>query len=414
MMCVSTSRPAAAPAPFTAAELRHRRASLLAAAAEEGASSVVAYGANRSGSAIGWLTTWPVTREAVVVLDPDGSGRDATAGGGVPALLLVGFPNHVPNARRAVLEAGLGDEVEPIDGDAASRTVEALARRGPPRAVGLVGQIPRDMHDAIARWSTRVVSLDRACARLRMTKSAEELAWLEYAAALTDGAAMALLRAAGDGASEREIVAAAEHSYRMAGGSHHICYVAVNTMDTPDRCAPAQWPGERRATPGCAVVFELSAGWGPDYPAQLLRTATVAAPPTPLYARLHAVAEAVRDELFDLIRPGVSPIELLAVLDKVRAEGFTTMDDVVHGLGGGYLPPVLNQRGKPLRGLHAEPLRPGMTLVVQPNICTPDLSAGVQTGEMVVVTETGCRSLHRFPPGLLRLPIDPVSGLGPW
>jgi Xaa-Pro dipeptidase len=41
-------------------------------------------------------------------------------------------------------------------------------------------------------------------------------------------------------------------------------------------------------------------------------------------------------------------------------------------------------------------------VVVQPNVCTPDLSAGVQTGELFEITADGARSLHRFPAGLLR------------
>ena len=394
MRGMSTAAPLeSGPQPFSVDELRDRRSRLLAAAAAEGADTVVAYGANRAGSAVPWLTTWPVTREALAVLDADR-----------PIRLFVGFPNHVPAARRAAHDAGLGDEVGMLDGDTAERAVAALRHGGPPRRVGLVGPVPYPVREAIAAWATDVVVLDRAYTRLRMTKSAEELAWLEHAAALTDRAAVALLRAAGEGASERDMVAAAEHAYRAAGGSHHICYISVTSMESPDRCAPAQFPSDRRAAPGSVVVFELSAGWGPDHPAQLLRTATVDADPTPLYARLHEVAEAVRDDLLARIRPGALPADLLTALDPVRAEGFTLVDDLIHGLGGGYLPPVLSMRSDQPRGLHAEPLRPGMTLVVQPNVCTVDMSAGVQTGEMVVVTETGCRSLHRFPPGLLRVP----------
>ncbi|MBE1491557.1 Xaa-Pro aminopeptidase [Plantactinospora soyae] len=391
---MSTMSPAVAGPPprFSVDELRDRRDRLLASAAEAGADTVLAYGANRFGSAVGWLTTWPVTREAVVVLDGDG-----------PARLLVGFPNHVPDARRTVRDAGLGDEVGMLDGDAPDAVLRALASGGAPRRVALLGPVPGPIRDAVAGWATGTVRLDEAYTRLRMTKSAEELTWLEYAAALTDRGAQALLAAAATGASEREMVAAAEHAYRAAGGTHHICYVTTTSMADPDRCVPAQWPGDRRTEPGSVVIFELSAGWGPDHPAQLLRTATVGAPPTARYAHLHRVAEEVRDDLLDRIRPGARPADLLGVLDRVRAEGLTTVDDLVHGLGGGYLPPVLSGRGRPLRGPHAEPLRPGMTLVVQPNICTTDLVAGVQTGEMVVVTAAGWRSLHRFPAGMPRL-----------
>jgi hypothetical protein len=41
-----------------------------------------------------------------------------------------------------------------------------------------------------------------------------------------------------------------------------------------------------------------------------------------------------------------------------------------------------------------------MTVVVQPNVVTPDRSAGVQTGELLLVTETGAQRLHDYPPGL--------------
>jgi Xaa-Pro aminopeptidase len=45
-------------------------------------------------------------------------------------------------------------------------------------------------------------------------------------------------------------------------------------------------------------------------------------------------------------------------------------------------------------------LRPGMTVVVQPNVVTRDLRAGVQVGELVLVTETGHDRLHALPRGL--------------
>jgi hypothetical protein len=46
------------------------------------------YGADRSGSAVSWLTGWPVTREALLVVAP-GADDD---------VLLVSFFNHVPQA----------------------------------------------------------------------------------------------------------------------------------------------------------------------------------------------------------------------------------------------------------------------------------------------------------------------------
>ena len=42
--------------------------------------------------------------------------------------------------------------------------------------------------------------------------------------------------------------------------------------------------------------------------------------------------------------------------------------------------------------------------VVQPNVCTPDQRAGVQTGELFEITADGARSLHAFPRGFLAAP----------
>jgi Xaa-Pro aminopeptidase len=149
------------------------------------------------------------------------------------------------------------------------------------------------------------------------------------------------------------------------------------------------------------VVFELSTTWGVDYPGQLLRTVTVESDPTDLYRDLHSVASDVHDAIVAALRPGARPAELLAAADRVRSAGFVTVDDLVHGFGGGYLPPVLHQRAEP-RGAHLEPLAQGMTLVVQPNVCTPDRQAGVQTGELYEITADGARSMHAFPRGMLR------------
>ena len=44
----------------------------------------------------------------------------------------------------------------------------------------------------------------------------------------------------------------------------------------------------------------------------------------------------------------------------------------------------------------------GMTVVVQPNVVTPDERAGVQTGELVLVGEDGLERLHGVERGLLR------------
>jgi len=70
---------------------------------------------------------------------------------------------------------------------------------------------------------------------------------------------------------------------------------------------------------------------------------------------------------------------------------------------GGYLPPILGCRSRPAGPVPQEPFRAGQTVVIQPNVVTRDGKAGVQVGEMVLITETGIERVHAFPRGFLRL-----------
>ena len=78
-------------------------------------------------------------------------------------------------------------------------------------------------------------------------------------------------------------------------------------------------------------------------------------------------------------------------------------DDIVHGFGGGYWPPVLGTRSRPAGPIPDMRLEANMTIVVQPNVITTDKTAGVQLGEMVLITETGFERLHVAPWGFLRM-----------
>jgi Xaa-Pro aminopeptidase len=120
---------------------------------------------------------------------------------------------------------------------------------------------------------------------------------------------------------------------------------------------------------------------------------------TPRYQELHAVANAAFDSVCGVLRPGCTPAEIVEAAGVIEDAGFTIVDDLVHGFGGGYLPPVLGSRSRPAGPLPEMTLEVGMTLVVQPNVTTLDQRAGVQTGELVVITETGAESLHAVPRG---------------
>ncbi len=234
------------------------------------------YGANRSGSAVSWLTGWPVTREALLVVAPEEDDD----------VLLVSFFNHVPQARRLSVT-----RVEWAGARAVATALDPIAARGRlPSRIGLAGALPFDQYRLLAGQVPDVVDLNAACTGLRLIKSGEEVAAMRRGAALSDAAIAALAGALRPGASDHEVLARTEQAYTAQGGLHHIHYLGITAMDEPA-------PG--RPLPA------------PDF--------TVAA---------------------------------------------------------------------------------GMTIVVQPNVVTRDGHAGVQTGELLLVTEHGPQRLHACPQGL--------------
>ncbi len=390
MSGVATSvGPHATPYPrFSDAELERRRALLGAAMAARGVDHVVVYGADRSGSAVAWLTRWPVTRRALVVHTP--GERDA---------LLVEFYNHIPNATRIAEDA----DVDWIGPDAIGRGLEELRRRGAAGArVGVIGTLPYGARVRLAELAGEVVEMGADYARLRHVKSPEELDWLRVGCALTDRAVLALRDGAAPGMTEAELGALVESAYLGAGGTTHIHYFAATPMDDPQLSVPAQWPSARRLAAGDELVCEISASfWG--HPGQLLRTFAVAAEPTAEVRRLHDVADAALEAVLARVRAGATAAELVAASGVIEEAGCTIRDDLVHGFVGGYLPPVLGSASRMLTPVPDFTLEAGMTIVVQPNVVTPDERVGVQTGELVLVTEDGAERLHRVERGLLRI-----------
>ena len=74
----------------------------------------------------------------------------------------------------------------------------------------------------------------------------------------------------------------------------------------------------------------------------------------------------------------------------------------MHGYGIGLLPPWIRTR-QTTHGRDDDWIfEAGQTIVIQPNVITQDETAGVQVGELCVVTDDGAVSLHSFPLELIR------------
>jgi len=107
-----------------------------------------------------------------------------------------------------------------------------------------------------------------------------------------------------------------------------------------------------------------------------------------------------------VVRHGTTMQEIIDAAGVIEDRGYTTCDDLMHGFGGGYFPPILGSRSRPAGSLPDMTLEENMTVVVQPNVTTREepgkARAGVQVGELIRVTRNGFEPLHRTPRGFFR------------
>ncbi len=369
---------------FSDAEYASRHASTARAMEAAGADHMLIVTVQNIGNATRWMTGWPGTAEALLLFRP-----------GDKMVMFVEYYNHLPLARLMARDTDVrwGEE------KGLAKAMEELARRGA-RRVGVIGPLSGPRWKALEA-KFELVSLDAEYIKQRLIKSAEEIAWLRIGAALSDAGMAALIAGTRPGMTEHELGGIIERAFVGHGGTHVIHFIGSTPMAAPDVCVPRQFTSWRKIEAGDFVFCELSAAWW-DYSGQVLRGLTVEAEPTALYRDLHATAYAAFQSITKAIRPGAVPQDLIDASGVIEENGFTTYDDLVHGYGGGYLPPIIGSRRRPAGQMPTFPLQENMCLVVQPNVITRDLKAGVQFGELVRVTATGFESLHRTPHGMFR------------
>ncbi|MEE2760478.1 MAG: M24 family metallopeptidase [Pseudomonadota bacterium] len=373
---------------FAAGEITARRQRIMAAMEEVGLDALVMAEFGFGSGAVHWLTNWPATTAAVLVYVP-----------GQPLHLVVEHYNHLPHARRMALDAEVvWGERKPVS--VATNILKKLAPSV--NRIGLMGRLTANDYRTLGQGVDEIRDFNQSYFALRLIKSEAEISWMRIGALFSDMALDAMVNAIHPGINERELAAATQAAYLPHGGAHVIEFMGVTQMEDPDCCVPWQFPSTRAVQRGDALVTEISSHFW-TFSGQVLRTMTVEAEPNPLYQELHDVAEAVRDGIEEVLRPGCTAAEVINQTAVIEEAGFTIWDDVTHGYGGGYLQPVLGCASRPTGPVPDFTFAENMCLVVQPNIITMDATAGVQTGGLVRITADGCERMQIYPTGLIRI-----------
>lgn len=378
---------------YSPAEIGRRHDAVRGLMEKEGLHAVVVGGFTTAlENSVQYFTNWAPADDSYVIFFPD------------DAPVIVARPwNHVPDAKRIsvvddVRYGGLSPEAE-------AETVGDLLAERRCTTIGLIGSV---RHSQVQIMSSRVPDVTWRDAgswyrRLRLIKSAEELAFIRIAAGLADKSIEAMARDLRPGLKEYEIVPIIEGAYLGLRGSNLIHFTLSTPMASPELCVPHQHQPDRELRPGDVVATEISVTyWG--YSGQVLRSFTIASDPSPLYQELYDVASSVYFDIVKKIRPGVRLGDILDSAEMIEREGFTIWDALMHGWGGpGVLPPIVRTRqAGGATDSEDYVLQEGIVVVVQPNVITRDGTAGVQLGNAVHVGHDGAEVLHKYPMEFVR------------
>lgn len=374
---------------FSDAEMTRRFTAVDGLMADAGIRHLLVYGAQWNGAAIPWLTHWPITSEAALTVTPWGTPT-----------LFVQFHNHVPQAETGAtgcaVKWGGEDTIAAVIADFQARGATANDR------IGVIGPLGLGGAAKLRAAFADLVDLNRAFTALRLVKSPEEIDWMRLGGWYSDHAMAAVAEYLTPGLTERDLCDRCERAWVPAGGETGIHFFGSTPMANPDCRVPRQIPSARKILAGDIVFCEISGAFR-GYSGQILRSFAVAADPTPLYRDLHDTATAVFEAICGVLKAGVPVADIVAASGAIEEAGFTTCDDLMHGYGGGYLPPVIGSASRPAGPVPDMALEAGMMVVVQPNVTNEDGTAGVQTGECLLITENGYERIHAFPPGFHRV-----------
>ena len=337
-------------------------------------------------TAVQYFSNWPSQVQSYVVFSRSEQ-----------PFLMVRLWNHLPDALRISMihDVRYGGDTPAEQASKLSRLLDTIdARR-----VGLIGVVPHADLLELHSGNRKLIDLNPAYQAFRLTKSEDEMTFVRIASRMNDAAVEALATTLRPGINEYEVAHTIEEVYLGHRGWNLIHFSLSTPMEKPDIVVPHQYHPDRVIQAGDVFVTEISTTfWG--YAGQILRTFTIGGGPNERFARLHEVAQRAYEEITATLRAGTTVGVVLDAAELITTAGFDIWDDLVHGFGGAYLPPIVRTRAS--RGAtHDDSFAypDGTLLVVQPNVI--DGEGGVQIGNSMWLTPTGVEVTQKYPTELI-------------
>ncbi|MFY0545121.1 M24 family metallopeptidase [Brevibacillus sp. H7] len=248
-----------------------------------------------------------------------------------------------------------------------------------------------ERYEAIAAAvnAEQYVDVEQPLRSMRLVKSPDEIARMKRAVQVVEDVLREGLKKVKVGVTEIEIVAELEFQMKRLGAEGPSFSTMV--LAGEKSALPHGKPGDRKIQNGELLLFDLGV-YVNGYASDITRTFAVGE----INRQLQDIYETVlaaNEAAIAAVRPGVTLASLdRAARDLISGKGYGEyfMHRLGHGLG-------MDVHEYPsVHGENQEMLRTGMVFTIEPGIYLPG-AGGVRIEDDVLVTETGCEVLTRFP-----------------
>ena len=398
---------------FSEREFEGRRRKIRNAMKEQGLDCLLIYGAySYAGTDSGqlnvvYLANYAGINHTYVVFPLDGD----------PTVIICNA-NHVANAKDisviADLRAGGMDLVPGVAQRVRELKLDACR-------MGVVGPLPSwwthtipvEHHDYLRQAfpKMRFETVTPWFENLRLVKSAEEIALMKKAAALTDEAFEELFNATRPGVRHTDLRRLIEGVALRHGGKLPFSHVSSTSMRDPHQCYPDFYPTDKTVNAGELVLTELALGYGLYF--GKIWGAYFVGEPTSEYRKYFELAVAVHDAAIAELKPGMSGRDVNRWLQRFKESGYINAAPLVNGWSNYNHAPHFGAIDGTPASKRTYPsdldfvLAPGQCLGIRSYPVSPDLKRGLWLGTTCVMTDQGLSRLHRYPVTELR--IAPVA-----